>query len=146
MLEYLKFQYKLNKLFREKDKTRKLYAKSIEELRSKTASRDEFESLYAEERSMMVLAEHEIENLTTTYFIRVAQRKFIEIPVWNDENAWISSSLDPNRRVLSNAAISELRSKIMTYRKERNEQLVPLISALTGLAGAVIGLIALFMS
>lgn len=146
MIQYLKFRFKLGKLFREKEKTEQRYMLDQEKLSKNRASLDEKESLYSEERSQVEIHEYEIEVLTTNYFMKLAKSRFIETPDWNDGKAWVESSLDPNRKVLSHSAISELRSKITQYRKERNEQMVPVITAVTGLMGALMGVIALFMS
>ena len=115
-------------------------------MREEKLSQIDIHSLYDEERSEIKIVDYEIEVLTTQYFIDLARTKFIEVPHWEDDTSWVESSLDPNRQVLSNKAISELRSSIMNYKKERNEQLIPLITAFTGLTGALIGIFALFLS
>ena len=77
--------------------------------------------------------------------MKPARIKFIETPPWGDQECWAESSLDPNRKVLSNASISRLRSKIIVHRKQRIDQLISIITVLTGRTGARIGIAALFL-
>ena len=144
MIDYFKFHYSLTKFFRKRSKTVRFYQNEISKLRKNKAVNDELQSWYAEQRMEVDIIDYEIECLTTSYYMNVARRKFIEIPEWADKEAWVESSLDPNRRVLSNKAISDLRSKIIKYKKERNEQFISLITALTGLAGVVLGILAIY--
>ena len=143
MIRYLIFKIKINKLFRKREKLQKIYLSYRKDLQCVKGSREEFESLNFDEMTEIGIIDYEIEIITTSYFLRLARLKFIEIPIFSDEKSWVKSSLDPQQKVLSNFAISEIRSKIMKYRKERNEQLVPFITSVTGLAGAIIGIVAL---
>ncbi|KXJ49771.1 MAG: hypothetical protein AXW16_02200 [Cycloclasticus sp. Phe_18] len=146
MIQYIRYKYRLFNLFRNRNKTRKVFAGQLKKMRSEKASEDDIYGIYHEENTELKIVDYEIEVLTTEYFVDLAKVHFIEVPRWDDEKAWIDSSLDPYRKVLSNQAISNLREKIMGYRKMRNEQLVPIITSLTGLIGAVIGVVALFIS
>jgi len=87
----------------------------------------------------------EIECITTSYYTKMARMKFVETPPREDKKAWVESSFDPNKKILSNASISELRSKIIKHRKELIDQLISIITVLTGLTGALIGIAALFL-
>ena len=96
MIKYIKFRLKLNRLFKEREKTKKLYSKTQKEIKRNNSSHDERESLIHQEISELNIIDYEIESLSTSYYIDMAKMKFIEIPPFHDKKSWVTSSLDPN--------------------------------------------------
>lgn len=86
--------------------------------------------------------ELEIMELHTRYLYSKAQKLLLPIPDYNDESYWETPNFS-NRRHLTNKGIALLRSEIRKELHERRVGLLTWVAALTGLVGAVSGLVAI---
>ncbi|MDD2863568.1 MAG: hypothetical protein PHC99_02445 [Methylococcales bacterium] len=139
MIDSLIYRFKLHKLFSQREKISHDFAQHYKLAKNASEERD----LWDEEKNELNIIDYEIEMLTTSYYLKIAKRKFLEI----HPEYWVGTSLDPdnnvlNQRVLSNKAIKALKMEIRADRKENLTMFTSMISAITGLAGVVIGLIA----
>lgn len=143
MLKYLIYRFQLRKLFLRRRKNTRLYYKLRKKVKDKNPNHDEIQILLSEERSETDIIDYEIETITTSYYLQLAHYRFIEIPEYNNSELWVESSLDPNRKVLSNKAINILRNAIRDERNARVDIIIKIITTVTGLVGALIGLFAI---
>jgi hypothetical protein len=87
---------------------------------------------------------HQIEVLKTEPLVKRALRYDLPIPNWNDEEAW-----EPGWRYLKPDHFAKLRAAIREEEKARREQIlawIPLITALTGIGGVIVAILALLKS
>lgn len=145
MIKYLHFRIRLRNLFKKRDIYVQEYIKHRQNALKECANIADMESLRYEERSEIGIIDSEIEELTTSYFLKIARAEFLEIPDFNDETFWVESSLDPTRKVMSNKAIDTLRKKVRENRAFWIDHTVKIIAALTGLAGVLIGLFTIIL-
>lgn len=142
MIQSLVYRAKLRRLFSRREKVSRKFVKYFEEAKKSKKGKGDLDGLRFEEETELDIIDYEIETLTTSYYLNVARRNFLEIPTYGDNEYWVASSLDPNHKVLSNKSITELRKKVRAERKEYLGIMVQIITTITGLTGAVIGLLA----
>ncbi len=135
MCKYFKHCCKINKLLKKEEKIQSEYLNLIKN------NKEESEALLAEENIERNIIEYEIETENTMYYLRLSKKKCLEIPDINNEDFWITSSLDQNRKILSNKAINILKKQIHEDRKYYTDLVIQVITALTGLIGVLIGLV-----
>lgn len=78
-------------------------------------------------------------HLVAGFLLRKAEKKLIPRPEFNKQN-WIKDEDDCY--YLSDSAINDLRSKIMTENKESIRMIIEIIAAITGIIGVFVGLVA----
>lgn len=90
--------------------------------------------------------EDDISRISTTFYYQEAVRRFVEIPpdgepYWEETRAF-------NRRALSSAGISKIRTALYEEHKQRWERFygkatltISVVTALTGLGGVIIGIL-----
>ena len=103
------------------------------------ASSDEIRSLRQREWYEVDLIDDQISDLVTRRFLGIANKYLLPTP--KHDGAWIESDVTGLRQ-LEPEAIIELRATIRKERKERYEHMLMWVAALTGLIGALSGLIA----
>jgi len=139
MLRLILHHIKIKCLFYKKTQNNKLFSNNKKQNNSSDyADRSE---LYSEWKYEDDLINFQIELENTTYFSELAQLSFLEIKSYNDTEYWVASSIDPNRKVLSNKAISELKNYRRNELKYFTEQFSQIFTILIGLIGTIIGLI-----
>ncbi|MBC8213595.1 MAG: hypothetical protein H8E71_03035 [Candidatus Marinimicrobia bacterium] len=90
--------------------------------------------------------EEEINVLITQTLIDKAKLIFIPLPNINDKKYWKKCEhIYPNRNVLNNAGISEVRSLIRKEKIDRNKLFFSWTSYLIALIGALIGLFTIIL-
>jgi hypothetical protein len=143
MIEWLKYQYGVRKLHRKERQVSRQYGPKILEA-GKQNKQDELRGWVDEHKRERELVEDERCILEHTYWVRKADRRLFPRPRFDGEygSTWVESKRWPGNVYLSREAISELRAMIRKDTKERLE----LISPLTGLVGALTGLIAVIGS
>jgi hypothetical protein len=118
MFQYLRFRWRLWE---------------VDRRRRRESADDEYdETIYTDE----------ISRLHTIHLWGQANRLIVPIPAPGDKTAWEDRTDD---LYLTPKGINDLRAAIRAEKKQRREAVlmwVPAISALTGLAGAAIGLVA----
>jgi hypothetical protein len=78
--------------------------------------------------------------------LRKADRLFIPLPPFSDQEYWEEAGSMPNTYFLTRHGMNDLLGKIRAERKSRLEVWVPLVAAITGVLGAVTGLLAVFLN
>lgn len=142
MIAWLRFQMRSRALERTIDKISRLHNKAVQELQSPTC--EDKQRLYAQFHSEQLIYEEELAVLTSSYMISLARRMFLPVPDFKPEGgAWEEASTS-GRYYLNAQALSTLRSSIRKERKERHEICLLWLAALTGLVGAVTGLVAVW--
>lgn len=86
------------------------------------------------------IIDDEIRKLESDYFIKLANKLLIPIPKHEYESeAW--EHTEDGRSCLSITALTELRSSVRKELKERDEHMLMWATGITGVIGALIGLV-----
>lgn len=143
MLNALRYSNQLRQLQASKRRIRKTYKKVYEEAKRNKISGDELAAIDFEEYSEVAMVNDDIWFLQARYLSRKAARYLLPKPPFNEvEGNWIQSQYSGKWR-LSNKALAKLRTEIHNERKHRREYWTSWITAVTGLIGALIGLVAI---
>jgi hypothetical protein len=147
MIEWLKYQYGLWKLDQKERQVSRHYGPKIAEA-GKQNQQDELRGWVDEHKRELELVEDERCILEHTYWVRKADRRLFPRPRFDGEygSTWVESKRWPGRVYLSREGISEVRAMIRKDTKERHELMLPWLSLLIGLVGALTGLIAVIGS
>lgn len=145
MIEHFKYRAKLTNLFRQKETVRNAFAEDIRMAQKEHKAKEDIQSLEYQSYFEECMLDEEISILATDNLIRKARRRFIPIPPHETEGMWGRCEKISNRYVLTNKGISELRSSLRKDRKEQVELYVMIIAILTGVVGAITGLVAVIM-
>src|SRR5690606_13332514 len=131
MIEYVKFQYRLKKLLRERQAINaKLIPPAVDE--EYLPLQDEYDELE--------VIEHKIYRLTSDYYWEKAFR--LVVPVPSGEEYWETSKAYPGTEHLNRKGLSALKAAFHESRKHTLEIVAVWVAGATGLVGAVTGLIA----
>ncbi|MFV9692044.1 MAG: hypothetical protein ACNY01_13935 [Desulfobacteria bacterium] len=139
MINFFKFNYELRKLLRERRAISRRF-----ELLYKVAVGDELNTLLHEEHMESVIVDDQIHRLVTNRLWEQAKKAMIPLPN-NDEGMWEETETRAGSYHLSVEGISALRAALRKENKERWEVAVKWIVLLTGLVGAVTGLLAIIL-
>ena len=141
-MNYLTYRLSLAKLNRQRETLHKHYAKLIEAA-EKAREHDKARELDGEEYGEAQYIDEEVSLLVTRYLVSRANKRFLPIPEREPNNGfWDTAYTMPNRSLLTNKGITEIRSVIRKDMKERLDLLIPWVPAILGILGAVTGLIA----
>ncbi len=141
MFNYLRFRWKLRNMERWQRKTSASYSKDMAAARKRGATRDELQEIMGLAHDEDRTYDTDIYGLHTRYLLAEAHRLIVPVPSWEDGESW-DEGFSNN---LTKKGINDLRAAIRAEKKVRREQVlmwVPAATALTGLAGAAIGVIA----
>ncbi len=140
------YWWKLRGLQRKKGKILAGYKRDREQAERDKKARDEIENIDHLAMFESDVMDDEIESLASRYLIQSAQRLLLPIPIYSlDSDAWKKSE-QTGRIRLTKSAMVRLRSEIRTERKQRRESAMLWIAALTGVLGALTGLLAVWKS
>jgi len=145
MIEHVRYRAKLVKLFRQKKTVRSAFVEDIRKAQKEGKPRETYSALEHQSYFEESMIDEEISILATDNSIRMARRPFVPIPSRKTGGIWEQCHTIGNRWVLTSKGISELRSSLRTKRKEQVELVVRLLVPLTGVIGAVTGLVAAIM-
>lgn len=145
MFEYLKYRAKLAKLFRQKEAKRSAFAADIRKAHKEGEPRKNIQSLEGQSYYEEKMIDEEISILATDQLLHKARRRFVTIPSHSTEGMWEQCEIISTRYVLTNEGISELRSALRKEQKEQVEVVILIFATLTGVIGAVTGLVAVIM-
>jgi hypothetical protein len=138
VLYYIKDKIELFKLYRKIRKVENYYLRKIEEAGRAGKSYDECDvialQMFSEKRDYEV----QIKSILSSALIRRACRLNVPIPDFDDGEKWDGKRKD----FLSDIGRREVGKAVRKELKERIDVLIPIITAITGLIGVVIGLIA----
>jgi hypothetical protein len=146
MIDYIKYRLELVKLFKEKKSIGDLYAKEIHKSQKQAKHREEIELIEAEFSFERRWIDENISLLVTDFLLRRADRRFVPVPSRDDAGMWEQCDLVNNRYTLTSAGISKLQTSLRLENKERNEIVLKILAAITGIIGAVTGLLAVWLS
>ena len=144
MMKTARFHFRLAKLQKQKRALETEYDGAIKDARDRKdrEREDELISTLMFERDLI---DDEIFKLSSRQVTQLAERYLIPIPEFStDSDEWTESSIDGLYR-LSDQAIARLRSDIRRERKERHEHALMWLAALTGIIGALTGLVAVLL-
>ena len=141
LLDYLRYRMALRRLSKRKRNIRAAFKKQLTSARAAGKSTDDLRALESDAWFEEGMVDEEIAWLITDFLLSKADKHFIATPSRNEEGMWEQCSKISERFVLTKAGISAIRSGIRAERKERSYFVFPIIAAVTGLIGAIIGLI-----
>jgi len=119
--------------------------KRLKETRQRGVTGDDLQEIYADYGPEDVLYEDEIHELWTRYLREKAERLLLPLPPMDDENYWEESRVT-SRKLLTRKGIDEVRRSIRRELHERRSGWLTWVAALTGLVGAISGLVAIISS
>jgi hypothetical protein len=146
MIDYIKYQLELAKLFKQKKSIHDTFTKEIHSAQNEGKSRKEIDSIEAEAYFERRWIDENISILVTDYLIRNANRRFVPVPSRDENGMWEECDIVSKRYVLTNAGISKLQTSLRLDNKERNEIALKILAAITGIIGAATGLLAVWLS
>jgi hypothetical protein len=132
----LKDKYKLFKLNIDLKKQYRLYDDEITVLKKERKGDQEIQEIVAEKNAICRIYEFEIDRMHCRMLIRRAKSLFIDIP----ESAWDNES---GYGLLNEQGKALLNREIRDYKRDRTDLLTKIIATLTGLVGAITGLVAI---
>ncbi|WIW46843.1 hypothetical protein ML401_01615 [Bradyrhizobium sp. 62B] len=152
MFEEWWFERKLGSLQRTRDKIEKSYAKKMHQAFKGRSSVEEKDKLIVSKHMDLEECDDDINRHTTTYLLSQARKLFVEVPDYESETFWFESTTFGGR-YLSPAGVTKLRNDIRAERKARWELIQPriallvtFVTSLTGVLGAVIGVLSFLKS
>jgi len=119
--------------------------KRLREAKKHRVSNDEIASIYATHGPEDSFYEAEIHQLWTRYLQERAERLMLPLPSLDDESSWEKSHVVPGY-LLTRKGIDEVRKSIRNEVQERRSGWLTWLAALTGLIGAISGLVAVVRS
>ena len=143
MFDYLVLRWKLAWLARGRRQVYAKFDREIAEARQRRAKRDEIRAIEENRHHERREFDEEVYELHTRYLFAEANRLIIPTAEFHAEEAWEEGPTGKRHLILPK--INQLRALIRAEKKAGREQFlmwVPAITALTGLAGAAIGVIA----
>jgi hypothetical protein len=142
----IRLRIRLRELERDKARTLKAFSRDIAAAREKKASADEIYKIRSGENFEVTMIDESIYGAHTGFLVTQANRLIVPAPKFDDETKW-SESDTLGVRYLTPAGINELRAAIRAERKLRREALLmwlPVVGAVTGLIGAMTGLVVIW--
>lgn len=138
MFEGIKYRYRLWKLLRSRQKTKKTYDDLI-----KKAQNDDREQQSIVSEAVFFVGEEDlkIRELHTEYLCQVAKNLIIPIPEFKDESIWENVHSFGIMYILTPKGVYEFKRLIRNEKKEKREIIFSWITLLIGLLGAIIGVI-----
>jgi hypothetical protein len=144
MFEDFKYHVKLNRLFRKKYLIRTSYDIEIRKA-LKDKQLDEVAEIRDSRRFEDDMIDEEIAVIATNNLIRKARRRFVPLPLHDDQGMWQECEIVNDQYVLTDKGVSHLRSLLRAEHKEQIESFVIVVTCMTGFIGVVTGLIAVIM-
>lgn len=139
MFETIKYRCELRKLEKEYNRIHKSFEKNKKGLSGK-----DVELLRSDVSSEIWPVYEKIEALKTSRFRQIADRLMVPLPESNDKELWTDLQYAEGR-ALTDKGFWELKKLIRQDKRERREGLViwlAILTALTGIIGAITGLAA----
>ena len=143
MFDGLQYAFQLQRLQANKRSIIKKYKKLYDQAKQQKKSDAELDATVLNERSKKDYVDDLIWRLQMQYLSQQAEKYLLPRPKFNqDSGEWIESDVTGHWRLSQNALV-KLRTAIRKEQKERREHWKTWIPLLTGLVGALIGLVAL---
>ncbi len=119
------------------------YHTKLKEAEVNHAIREQIDSLSADYRFETDMLDDEIALTITKFWVSKAEGLFLPIPERDDNALWAETTQIPDRRVLTPKGVTMVRSQVRAERKAQMETWLPLLAAVTGLIGTLIGFVAI---
>jgi len=143
MFNHLKYRFKLQKIFNNKKKIQNAFSKEIGKAYQQKKSSDEIHLIKQNEYFEVGMIQEEIDILITNHLREKATALFVPLPEYNQEKMWTKCDKISQQKILTRLGINTIKTAIRKERKERIELLLMVAASLTGVIGAITGLIAL---
>lgn len=146
-MHIINYRWQLWKLQRELASLSRAGDKRHAEAKKAGASHEELEKIYWDERLDLDIVEDEINFLETRYLREEAQRLLLAEPEFKEEDKgglWKKSRIS-GRLFLNPEGLAQLRATIRKEKRERREAVVFWLAAVTGVIGALTGLVSTLM-
>lgn len=142
MIDYLRYRWNLLKLQTKQKKDQRFYKGLIKEATQEDQDKDQIEALHAEASGSYWDTQEELRILTQRHLLATATKLMVPIPDMKkqDDKFWEHRN---GRHTLTDQGVAYLKTAIRAERKQRTDVYMPWIFALTGLIGALTGLLAI---
>ena len=138
----MKYRWRLKRLYAKQKKIRLFYDEALEEAKKEGKAGDDIESLHALASDEDAEVQEKIDQLITFRLLGIANKLIVPVPEHNHEKMWKECHYSLRRKVLTAKGVAKVRKAIRLERRDRRDAYVPLIAALTGVIGAITGLVA----
>lgn len=146
MLHYLFFKKEINRLYKRKRKIEKAYQSEIEAAYEQQKKANEIESIKSCAYHEVKMIDEEISLIVTDYWLKVSNKHFLPLPSAKENDMWDECTIMSKRRVLTNTGVTKIRNEFKDYKEGRFNMELKVIAAITGMVGAVTGLLAIILS
>ncbi len=138
-------QFRLWQLFSEKYCIRDRHLRHIADARKRRAGNEELLALDHDAWIDESEIQDSIDSLVTSHLLRKANRRFLPIPERSEAGSWRKIAFS-SRRVLTAHGVTTIREAIRSESKHRRDAIILFLSTLTGIIGALTGLLAVFLT
>ena len=145
MIPYLKYRLKLRSLTKHQQKVDDENNKNLIDARRQKKKADDIEGLEHQIGFDYVVTQEEIDILITKYLWNRANKLFVPMPDYNDENMWDRCNTISNEKVLSTLGINTIKKNIRAELNERSELGFKYLGFLIAVIGALTGLFAVIL-
>lgn len=142
MINYWKFKSKIKEINSEKRKIQESYLKDISKARKQKKSPEEINEIRQSEYFDVGMVQEKIDIQITNYLRNKANTLFVPLPDYDDKKMWVECSMISQQKVLTTLGISTIKTAIRKEWKEKAEIYLIWLASLTGIIGALTGLIA----
>jgi hypothetical protein len=127
------------------ERTRLSFKDEIQIARNERKPKGEIQRLDHDAWFEQRLIDEDISILTTDRLLRRAQRHFVPVPSIKEDSMWTKCEVTENRYILTSSGINKVRSLLRSEQKEGLEFILKILAALTGIVGAITGLVAVLL-
>ena len=145
MTPYSKYRLKLRSLTKHQQKVDDENNKNLIAARKQKKNADEIQLLEHERCFDYKCIQEEIDVLITKYLRNRANKLFVPMPDYNDENMWDRCNTISDEKVLSTLGINTINKNIRAELNERSELVLKYLGILIGVIGAFTGLFAVIL-
>jgi hypothetical protein len=130
---------------RELDKITKFCDNKIRKAKREGKSSDEINELLSERFAESDYIEEEINSIVTTHLVRKAQRLFLPVLAYGDDDVWERGDFT-GLRYLKPGGVMKLRNLIREETAARRKAVLEWVTPFIGIIGAMTGLLAVILS
>ncbi len=141
-MNILTLKFKIKNLQKLCDENYKDFKKAKKKAQTQNMSNEDIQELTHTHSTEYELIKDEIMELNTQYIVSQSQKLILPLPDYQDDTIWDISKITGMRN-LTNKGVAHLRSAIRKEQQERREGVLLWTAAITGIIGAIIGLIAI---
>ena len=141
MISYFQLRRERRKLVADVQALAKHYQKELLEAKKAAKSKDEINRIISMQDHEYILLSDQLDIATTAYWRRRCADLVVPMPGYDNEEMWQYSN-QLGEKYLTTNGIVQVKSAIRTEQRERIANLGQIIVILTGLVGALTGLVA----